>query len=72
MLDIPMNIVSTAIFHQFVIRLMEHGIETSHLAPDKNLAEVMMAPFHAMLADALCKCTIESFSQWLEMIRRGH
>jgi hypothetical protein len=51
MLDIPINVVSTAPFHQFVIKLMERGIEISHLTPDIKLAEAMMVSSDVMLAD---------------------
>jgi hypothetical protein len=46
MFDIPIEIISTAAFHQFVIQVMEHGIEINHLAPDKTLAEAMLALSH--------------------------
>jgi hypothetical protein len=56
MLDIPIDIVSTAAFHQFVIKLMEYGIMFSHLAPDKTLAEAMLTLSHVTLADTLRRC----------------
>jgi hypothetical protein len=34
MLDVPINVVSTATFRQFISKLVKHGIEISHLAPD--------------------------------------
>jgi hypothetical protein len=56
MLDIHIEIVSTAAFHQFVIQVMEHRIEISNLAPDKTLAEAMLTLSHVTLADALGRC----------------
>jgi hypothetical protein len=55
-LDIPIDIVSTAAFHQFVIQVMEHGIEISHLAPDKTLAKAMLTLSHVKLAGTLGRC----------------
>jgi hypothetical protein len=72
MLDMPVNVAWTATFHQFVIKLMEHGIEISHLALDADLAEAMMALSHVTLADALYRCWTKAFSQRPEIIRRDH
>jgi hypothetical protein len=36
MLDIATNIVLTPTLHPFIIKLMEHGIDISQLAPDIN------------------------------------
>jgi hypothetical protein len=68
----PINIVSTTTFHQFVIKLMEHGIEINHLAPDADFAEAMTAPSHARLADVLHIGWTKAFSQRLEIICRDH
>jgi hypothetical protein len=69
MLDILVNFVSTATFRQFVIKLMERGIEINHLAPDINLAEEMIVLVLITLADALRRYGTEILSQRLEMIR---
>jgi hypothetical protein len=70
--NIPINVGSTVTFHQMVIRLMEHGIDINRLAPDTNLAEVIMAPLHITLADALRRFGTKVLSQRLEIIRRSY
>jgi hypothetical protein len=60
MLDIPIDLALAAMFHQTVIELMEHGIEISHLAPNIDLAEAMIAPSHVTLGDALRRCGTET------------
>jgi hypothetical protein len=50
---------------------MEHGIDINRLAPDTNLAEVMMALLHITLADALRRCGTKPLSQRPEIIPRN-
>jgi hypothetical protein len=70
-LDIPTKVVARHAFHDFVVKLMQDGVQAERLAHGLNFEEAVSALSHATLMQAMFICARECFTQRLHLIERG-
>jgi hypothetical protein len=66
-LDIPVNVVITQLFHDYVADLMEYGIKLSAIEPPINIREALPIVGHQRKSEELRDCGRIVFSQRLRM-----
>jgi recombinational DNA repair protein RecR len=63
-----MKVVAHHTFHNFVVKLMQYGVQAERIAHGLNFEEAVPAFSHATLAQAMLTCAKKCFTSRLRLI----